>query len=55
MYDLYFYIQPIYIFMVCQSGEMTDNKEDSEAPTITQEFLHFSLQGLLWSNPNLDH
>ena len=55
MYDLYFYIQPIHIFMVCQSGETTDNKEDSEAPTITQEFSRFSLQGLLWSNPNLDH
>ena len=30
MYNLYFCILPIYIFMVCQSAEMADSKEDSE-------------------------
>ena len=29
MYNLYLCIQLIYIFMVCQSAEMADNKEDS--------------------------
>ena len=30
MYNLYLCIQLIYIFMVSQSAEMTDSKEDSE-------------------------